>query len=858
MAFFAGLFRSALPVAAKASQPLSWFAGASLWILLAFLIASPVIVYGAARAVRSNNNQVGDWLPVAFQETADLAWYREHFPGDQFVILSWEGCEIAESSPESSEDDAGAVEADARIDELARLLVSDSTVGGRINSPAYSRFFTSVYTGPRLVEYLAQAPSSIPIDVAKRRLLGSFIGPNSRQTCLLISLSEEALANLRQVLARPVTGPLGFKHPPGFLFEAMQECRIDADTARLGGPPVDNVAIDEEGERTLVRLAGLSGLVGLLLSWWSLRSFRLTLIVFACGVISAASGLASLWITGVNADAIVLSMPALVYVLAISGAIHLVNYYRDALDEVGPLAAPGRAISLGWKPAILCSITTALGLLSLCTSELAPIRKFGFFSALGVLQLLVVLFLFLPAALYAWPVRDRKVIKGQRSHRHRKHAQSDLSLDGWGQQSWGRVGRFIVRHHFIVAILFIVLIVGLASGLRHYRTSIDLMKLFGPEARILADYRWLEKNLGPLVPVEIIIGFSPSTLKQTDGPKSHPSREKERWTLLERMQLIAQAQRKVELAFGRQGSGIIGPTMSALTFAPPLPRQDRSMGAYAHRFVMNRKLEESYPSLANSGYLTVDKENHRELWRISLRVAAFADVDYGHFTKELKAVLDPLIAEACDYVAIEGPKSHVAMTADGGVPHQAVTAVYTGVVPIVYKAQTALLASLVSSTIWSFLTITPLLMLVSRGVWAGCVAMLPNVLPVLVVFGGISWLGQPIEIGSMMAASIALGVAVDDTIHYLTWFRKSLDETGNRHVAILNAYRHCATPTVQAALINGLGLAVFMVSSFSPTKQFGYLMLVILLAGAVAELFLLPALLAGPLGAGFKPSEKRV
>lgn len=856
MAFFADSFRSALPVAPKASQPRSWFAGASLWILLAFLIALPVIIYGAARAVRSNNNQVGDWLPVAFQETADLAWYREHFPGDQFVILSWEGCEIDESSPNGS--DGETVQADARIDELARLLVSDSTVGGRIDAPAYSRFFTSVYTGPRLVEYLAQAPSSIPIDVAKRRLLGSFIGPDSRQTCLLISLSDEALANLRQVLARPVTGPLGFKHPPGFLFEAMQECQIDADTARLGGPPVDNVAIDEEGERTLVRLAGLSGLVGLLLSWWSLRSFRLTLIVFACGVISAANGLASLWITGVNADAIVLSMPALVYVLAISGAIHLVNYYRDALCEFGPQAAPGRAISLGWKPAILCSITTALGLLSLCTSELAPIRKFGFFSALGVLQLLVVLFLFLPAALYTWPVRDRKVVKGQRSRKHRKHVPSDVSLNGWGQQYWDRVGRFIVRHHFMVTSLFIVLIVGLASGLRHYRTSIDLMKLFGPEARILADYRWLEKNLGPLVPVEIIIGFSPSTMTQTDGPKAHSSEVKESWTLLERMQLIARAQRKVELAFGRQGSGVIGPTMSALTFAPPLPRQDRSVGAYAHRFVMNRKLEESYPSLTKSGYLTVDKENHRELWRISLRVAAFADIDYGQFTRDLKEVLDPLIADACGTVAVEGPKSDVAMTADEDVPQQAVTAVYTGVVPIVYKAQTALLASLVSSTVWSFLTITPLLMLVSRGVWAGCVAMLPNVLPVLVVFGGISWLGQPIEIGSMMAASIALGVAVDDTIHYLTWFRKSLDESGDRHTAILNAYRHCATPTVQAALINGLGLAVFMVSSFSPTKQFGYLMLVILLAGAVAELFLLPALLAGPLGAGFKPSGKRV
>jgi hypothetical protein len=93
--------------------------------------------------------------------------------------------------------------------------------------------------------------------------------------------------------------------------------------------------------------------------------------------------------------------------------------------------------------------------------------------------------------------------------------------------------------------------------------------------------------------------------------------------------------------------------------------------------------------------------------------------------------------------------------------------VYTGVVPIVYKAQRALLDSLIQSTWWSFATILPLMMFVCRGVLAGGVVMLPNVLPVLIVFGGMGWLGVPVDIGSMMAASIALGVAVDDTIHSL-------------------------------------------------------------------------------------------
>src|SRR5205085_6915179 len=156
----------------------------------------------------------------------------------------------------------------------------------------------------------------------------------------------------------------------------------------------------------------------------------------------------------------------------------------------------------------------------------------------------------------------------------------------------------------------------------------------------------------------------------------------------------------------------------------------------------------------------------------------------------------------------------------------------------------------------SIVTITPLLMWIARSVSAGSVAMLPNVLPILMVFGGMGWLGIEVDVGSMMTASIALGVAVDDTIHYLNWFREELDRVADRKKAILAAYKHCATPTLQAAVISGLGLSVFAISTFTPTQRFGVLMLVILWLGAIAELIYFPALLAGPLGMVFRPRTK--
>ena len=129
--------------------------------------------------------------------------------------------------------------------------------------------------------------------------------------------------------------------------------------------------------------------------------------------------------------------------------------------------------------------------------------------------------------------------------------------------------------------------------------------------------------------------------------------------------------------------------------------------------------------------------------------------------------------------------------------------------------------------------------------------MIPNVVPVGVVFGAMGWMGTAVDIGSMMTASIALGVAVDDTIHYLAWFRKDLDDGMDIRSAIVHSYKKCATPALQAACISGIGLSVFSLSTFTPTQRFGWLMLMILIAGVVAELILLPSILAGPLGAIF-------
>ena len=160
-----------------------------------------------------------------------------------------------------------------------------------------------------------------------------------------------------------------------------------------------------------------------------------------------------------------------------------------------------------------------------------------------------------------------------------------------------------------------------------------------------------------------------------------------------------------------------------------------------------------------------------------------------------------------------------------------VTAMYTGVTPVVYKAERRLLEGLIESFFTAFLIMALVMAIVYRSVLAGLLVMIPNVWPMAIVFGYLGYSGAVIDIGTMMTASVAMGVAVDDAAHYLTWFRFGIGRGYDRKTAAVFAYRNAAAAMAQSSIIVGLGLAVFGLSSFVPTKMFGLLMLTLLRGG---------------------------
>ena len=113
-------------------------------------------------------------------------------------------------------------------------------------------------------------------------------------------------------------------------------------------------------------------------------------------------------------------------------------------------------------------------------------------------------------------------------------------------------------------------------GLMHTRTEIDLLKLFHPSARILHDYVWLEERLGRLIPMEIVLRFNPQS--QADPNRADPTDPQRfyQMSFLERMESVALVQDVIERQFGVNAADVVGRSMSAATFAPPIDAESTS------------------------------------------------------------------------------------------------------------------------------------------------------------------------------------------------------------------------------------------------------------------------------------------
>lgn len=785
------------------------------------VLALPVVLFYAS-GMRIGSASANSWLPDGWPERGRYERFLESFGSDQYLVASWEGCRV---------DDPRL----AQFKERLRMLDASS-----------ERLIESLETTADLIAMLTGPPLSLSESAAIARLRGAAIGADGT-AALFVRFSQRGIAEQKKAIAMVREAADGV---PG----------LGNDKLHMVGSVYEAHAIDVAAEHSMKMLVIPSGVLGITLAWLCLHSIRAAAAVLLVAGFGQVAAVAIVTAMGIEFSAILIVLPTLVFMLTLSAAVHFMNYYADvAHSHTDRLGA--RALLLGLKPSVLATLTTSLGMIALATSQLAPIRSFGFYSALCLCVASGVLILTFPQ-LSDWFCRRAYLARyGDKRHAlddadsavattegggtegidiapQRESLRTESAPEAWAVSyaAWMKRNAVWVTCGGLAFMLFSF------YGLWHLKSSTSFKDMFPAESPTLRSMEWFEGHLGPIASVEVILKF----------PRG----------LSEDLQQQALWVDRVAEHLRQQPD--VGGVMSATTFLPPIPRSGSILDVAARRLYRSG-IVKNIDRLKDAGW--VAQGDWETQWRLTAKISALSRLDYGELTNRISAAVEEVRrrsttgdgdgSQGFSIASSNGARTNgaasdavanVALAQGVGEVPSPFEAEFTGLSPIMEETQSALLRDLGSSFISAFLLILPVMVVVGRGLRTGLLIMVPNVLPETVVFGGMAWLGYSIDIAGILTASVAMGIAVNDTLHFVNWYTRRLALGDTRQQAIADSFSNCAKAMIHTMLISCCSMLPFMLAQFNPTRQFAILMIAMMSTSILGDLVLLPALLLGPLG----------
>jgi uncharacterized protein len=470
----------------------------------------------------------------------------------------------------------------------------------------------------------------------------------------------------------------------------------------------------------------------------------------------------------------------LIIILSVSNTIHIMEYYDEVRELSGRRRSFIKTLTYITVPCFNTSITTSFGLLSLMTSSISSVRHFGVVSAAGIMFGFFISLCTVPVLLTFTSTR-RKL-----THRY-----------------WGHLLALIYRvnERYSAYILFISAIAVVISvfGMTKLKIETNELEWFPKDSEMNINARILDKELSGIGSMEIILEGGPDAMKQPD--------------ILSRMDALSR-----NIATLPQVKKVI----SLADYVKALNR------------ALNRDSQDAYRVPATSGLIAQEillfsfsetgteelarfTNNDFSKGRISVKLS-FGSSDEG---RRVAAAIMKMANNA--YAGTTGIKVSI-----------------TGSSYLLSMLDKYIVESQIKSVSLSFVLVFGILFLILWSVKFGLLSLLPNILPIMIILGFMGWVGISLNVGTVMISSVALGIAVDDTIHLISRFRKEYAE-GNHtvHSAMRRATIMVGRAVIFTSLVNMAGFSVVVFSSFQPSRDFGFLLSLTIFIALLCDLFFL-------------------
>jgi predicted RND superfamily exporter protein len=567
------------------------------------------------------------------------------------------------------------------------------------------------------------------------------------------------------------------------------------DVAMTGIPTVKvNAArLMENDFYTFTPLSLLLVIAVLALAFRTVRGVLVPLSTVIIGTVWT-TGLMVVTGTAINLGTLVLN--PLLMVIGIASGIHLISqYYLELKPGRSPAEVVRHALDHVSVPIAIASTTTLIGFGSLVFTPIRAVREFGEYSVFGILAILLAAFTVVPAALVLLPLP--KKIRGA----------SESEGSDWLPRFLQHLGSFSVRHRRTVLMLGFLL-VGLSFwGISRIQVETNYLRFFSPDSFIRREHEQISRQLAGTQPVYIVV--------DGDAPQS-----------VSRLPVLA-AMHDLQQFIDRQPG--VDKTMSLIDYLGIARRalQPDATGAIPQT-----------QSEVDQILLLVDPVDVRPVLNSDGSRANLIVRTSLSGSGEVSALVDCISDYAAGRVDACGQEA--------ATPHprfpRGITVRPTGTLVLLSQSSDELAWGQVTG-LWQELTVLlALLSFMFLSVRVGGLALIPNVLPTVILYGIMGWVGINLNISTSTIAAIAIGIAIDDTIHLLSAFNEGMRRTGSQEQAIVDAMGSAGQAAFFIALALSAGFFIVCLSNFQPVQHFGLLSGLTMGIALVVELFLTPAL----------------
>ena len=566
--------------------------------------------------------------------------------------------------------------------------------------------------------------------------------------------------------------------------------RASGADAKISGMPYIKTRNAETLKKEMILFVIGALLVTALIFFFFFRSYRATFISMVVVLIGVSWSFGIIGLLGFEITILTALIPPLIIVIGIPNCIFLINKYQQEVKKHGNQARSLiRVISKVGNATLMTNLTTASGFATFIILSSSLLREFGIVASINIIGIFILSLLIIPI-FYSYMSLPK--------NKHLQHLNTP-----WIDLFVKTMENIVREHRITVYITSVVLLVLSIIGIYQIEITGSRIEDLPKNTDFYEDILFYEKDFNGILPVEILVDT------------------------------------------GRENGALSGATLSRVEkLSEEIGENPELSTPLSISNLFKYAKQAYYKGLRKYYQLPTRQERNFILDAANTALSGEADLTSSMVDSEKRRIRLSLMMKDVKTSRMEEIEEDLNKSIEKIFPKERYDVALTGKALLYLKGTRYLVNNLVLSLFLAVVLISLLMAYLFRSFQMIIISLVPNLLPLIITAGIMGFIGVPIKPSTILIFSIAFGISVDDTIHFLAKYRQELVQNNWQiKKSVYAALKETGVSMFYTSIVLFFGFSVFMISNYGGTKALGGLISATLLFAMLANLVLLPCLL---------------